>query len=42
MAMGKKQSKIEEQPNATVGGIKIGQIGDYKPIPKFPKTCANC
>lgn len=26
----------------TAPAIRIGQIGDYKPIPKFPKTCTNC
>lgn len=36
----KQQTKTETKQTVTV--IKIGQLGDYKPIPKFPKTCANC
>lgn len=36
----KQQIKIETKQAATA--IKIGQLGDYKPIPRFPKTCANC
>lgn len=34
----KQQTEVKQAPPA----IKIGQIGDYKPIPRFPKTCANC
>jgi hypothetical protein len=34
-----KQPQEAEQPQP---GIHIGQIGDYKPIPKFSKKCPNC
>lgn len=33
----KPKEKEQVKPN-----IKIGNIGEYKPIPKFPNKCTNC
>lgn len=43
--MAKKQQKEIKQSqeiHQSQLGIRIGQIGDYKPIPKFTKKCPNC
>ena len=29
-------------PQEQAARIKIGQVGKYKPVPKFPKHCSNC
>lgn len=37
-----KRDKKEYRQKVTIPKIKIGSIGDYKPIPKFPNKCLNC
>ena len=49
--MGKKQQKPDLTENKdkpatiqqdNVFHMRIGQIGEYKPIPKFNSKCPNC
>lgn len=47
--MAKKQRKTDtdgqlKQPETVrpVNLLRIGQLGDYKPIPKFNFRCPNC
>lgn len=44
MAKDSKDKVTEEvpKPSVSIGAVRIGQIGDYKPIPKFPKACPTC
>lgn len=34
--------KKKAAPQEQAARIKIGQVGKYKPVPKFPKHCSNC
>lgn len=37
-----KGYKKEDRQKVAIPKIKIGSIGDYKPIPKVPNKCLNC
>ena len=37
----KGNSKPKEKEQVTPK-MRIGYVGEYKPIPKFPNKCTNC